>query len=138
MSMMGLAASPGTAVEPTCSSCSTRQPSACRIRLARRSYCRGQAGSGSVTSMPTPGPAPATTHGLAPGGGGESSNDTISARLGISAVYGPAHHAGPATPGAHSDPVCTPGLAMAGDPATRRTAARRAFLLILFVPSQPP
>jgi hypothetical protein len=26
---------------------------------------------------------------LAPGGGGESSNDTISARLGISAVYGP-------------------------------------------------
>jgi hypothetical protein len=38
-----------------------------------------------------PGPAPATTQGLAPGGGGESSNDTISARLGISAVYGPAH-----------------------------------------------
>jgi hypothetical protein len=38
-----------------------------------------------------PGPAPATTHGLAPGGGGESSNDTISAQLGISAVYGPAH-----------------------------------------------
>jgi len=26
---------------------------------------------------------------LAPGGGGESSNDTISARLGITAVYGP-------------------------------------------------
>src|SRR2546429_4203298 len=41
--------------------------------------------------MPVPGPAPATTQGLAPGGGGESSNDTISARLGISAVYGPAH-----------------------------------------------
>jgi len=41
--------------------------------------------------MPVPGPAPPTTQGLAPGGGGESSNDTISARLGISAVYGPAH-----------------------------------------------
>jgi len=80
--MTGLAASPGTAVEPTWSSCSTRQPSARRIRPARRSYCRGQAGSGSVTLTPVPGPAPAT-HGLAPGGGGESSNDTISARLGI-------------------------------------------------------
>jgi hypothetical protein len=41
--------------------------------------------------MPVPGPSPATTQGSAPGGGAESSNDTISARLGISAVYGPAH-----------------------------------------------
>src|SRR6202034_4667239 len=38
--------------------------------------------------MPAAGAAPAT-HGLAPGGGGESSNSTISARLGIGAVYSP-------------------------------------------------
>ena len=38
--------------------------------------------------MPTAGAAPGT-HGPAPGGGAESSNDTISARLGINAVYGP-------------------------------------------------
>src|SRR5215472_2167450 len=88
MSMIGLAASPGTAVEPMCSSCSTLQPRASRIRPARPSNCRGQAGSGSVTSMPVPGPVPATTQGSAPWGGAESSNDTISARLGISAVYG--------------------------------------------------
>src|SRR5271165_5001883 len=87
MSMTGLAASPGTEVEPTCSSCSTRQPRACRIRPARWSYCRGQAGSGLVTSMPTAGAAPGT-HGSAPQGGAESTNDTISARLGINAVYG--------------------------------------------------
>src|SRR5215475_10423906 len=91
MSMTGLAARPGTEVEPTWSNCSTRQPSASRIRPASLSYCHGQPGSGPVTSMPTPGPALATTQGSPPGGGGESSNDTISARLGISAVYGPTH-----------------------------------------------
>src|SRR5262249_15607473 len=86
MSMTGLAASPGTAVEPTCSSCSTRQPSVSRIRPARASYVLGQAGSGSFSSMPTPGAPPATTQGSAPGGGGASSNETISTRLGIRAA----------------------------------------------------
>jgi hypothetical protein len=86
MSMMGLAASPGTEVEPTCSICSARQPRAWRIRPARSSYHHGQAGSASVTSMPVAGAAPGT-HEPAPGGGGESSNVTISARLGIGAVY---------------------------------------------------
>jgi len=38
--------------------------------------------------MPTAGAAPGT-HGSAPGGGAEPTNDTISARLGINAVYGP-------------------------------------------------
>jgi hypothetical protein len=38
--------------------------------------------------MPIAGAAP-DTHASAPGGGGESSNNTISARLGISAVYYP-------------------------------------------------
>jgi hypothetical protein len=39
-----------------------------------------------VTSMPVTGPLPGT-HGSAPGGGGESSNDTISALLGTKATY---------------------------------------------------
>src|SRR5271167_842003 len=88
MSMTGLAASPGTAVEPTCSSCSTRQPRASRIRSASSSYCRGQAGSGSVTSIPTVGAVPGT-HRSAPGGSAESANETISARLGTLAAYYP-------------------------------------------------
>jgi hypothetical protein len=41
-----------------------------------------------VTSMPTRGPVPGT-HGSAPGGGTGSTNETISARLAISAVYYP-------------------------------------------------
>ena len=45
-------------------------------------------GSGSVSSMPTAGAAPAT-HGPAPGGGGESWNDAISARLGTAVVHCP-------------------------------------------------
>src|SRR5215469_2286791 len=88
MSMTGFAASPGIEVEPTCSSCSARQPRASRIRAARTRYCCGQSGSGSVTSMPMARGA-AATQALAPAGGGESSNVTISARLGISAVYYP-------------------------------------------------
>jgi hypothetical protein len=47
---------------------------------------RGQAGSASATSTPVAGVAPAT-HGSAPAGGGESSNDTISALVGIAAFY---------------------------------------------------
>jgi hypothetical protein len=48
MSRIGLAHRPGTDVEPMCSSCTTRSPSAPRIRSASRSYSRGHSGSYST------------------------------------------------------------------------------------------
>ena len=43
--MIGLAASPGTEVDPMCSSRTTRSPSAAPIRSASRWYRRGHSGS---------------------------------------------------------------------------------------------
>ena len=43
--MIGLAESPGTDVDPACSSSLTRSPSVARIRSASRSNRAGQAGS---------------------------------------------------------------------------------------------
>jgi hypothetical protein len=43
--MIGLAASPGTEVDPMCSSCTTRSSSAPRIRSASRRNSSGHAGS---------------------------------------------------------------------------------------------
>jgi hypothetical protein len=43
--MIGLAASPGTEVDPTCSSCTTRLPSTDLIRSASRWNNRGHSGS---------------------------------------------------------------------------------------------
>ena len=46
-SMNGLAASPGTDVEPTCSTATATDPSACLIRAATSAYCLAQAASGA-------------------------------------------------------------------------------------------
>ena len=43
--MIGLAASPGTEVDPMCSSCTTRSPSTALIRSASRRNSRGHSGS---------------------------------------------------------------------------------------------
>ena len=48
--MIGLAAKPGTDVEPMCSSSSTRSPSAARIRAATTANCAGQPSSYGTTS----------------------------------------------------------------------------------------
>ena len=50
MSIIGLAHSPGTDVEPTCSIASTRSPSAATTRSRAASYHCGHAGSGATTS----------------------------------------------------------------------------------------
>ena len=77
-----------------------------------------------VTENPAhSGPEPATTHGLAPGGGGESSNDTISARLGITAVYGPAHRQA-----RHRQPAPVSKQAVAGLPRWPRIRTSGAGL----------
>ena len=44
--MIGLAASPGTDVEPTCSTRTATGPNAARMRDATAAYCCGHAGSG--------------------------------------------------------------------------------------------
>jgi hypothetical protein len=43
-----LAASPGTEVEPTCSTTTAKGPNACLIRAATAAYCSGHAGSGGA------------------------------------------------------------------------------------------
>ena len=58
MSITGLAASPGTDVDPTCSTASARGPSAVRMRSASTSKRSGQEGSGSTTSIPVRGDFP--------------------------------------------------------------------------------
>ena len=76
--MIGLAAKPGTEVDPTCSRASTRSPSAARILVSSAANRSGQAGSGGTISMSLAGAAP-PTHGLAPSGAGVSEKRTMSA-----------------------------------------------------------
>src|SRR3954452_11836579 len=61
MSMIGLAASPGTAVEPMCSTPTTAAPTAARIRPASSSYCAGQRGSYSTIWIVTGSRPPIST-----------------------------------------------------------------------------
>src|SRR5215204_675458 len=51
MSMIGLAASPGTDVEPACSRTTTSSPRVSRIRAASRPYSAGQPGSYSCSPI---------------------------------------------------------------------------------------
>ena len=82
MSTTGLAASPGTDVEPMCWSSKTRQPRASRTRPARSSNQPDQRSSDSSTCTSQAGPAPGT-YMVEPGGTGGSWKVTMSWREGI-------------------------------------------------------
>ncbi|MFO6451900.1 MULTISPECIES: hypothetical protein [unclassified Aeromicrobium] len=69
-STIGFAGSPGTEVEPTCST-STAGPSAPTISARSASKSPAHRGSGSAIVRSVPGPNP-STHGLAPAGAGAS------------------------------------------------------------------